>query len=136
MSRQVDNYFEVRLRNAEGIPVVQVVGNMTRAALNTVRLMLERLASAGHYHVVLNVESVQNANWKLLTELAGVVRSIRQHYGAVDLIPRRENVQELLRADRMIKLFRISLSERDAISRIKKLPRPPEKVSDTSARLK
>jgi len=136
MSRQGDSCFEIRLRNAEGIPIVQVVGNMTRAALKTVRLILERLASAGHYHVVLNIERVHNINWKLLTGLAGAVRSIRQHYGVVDLVPSRENVQELLQADRIGRLFRISLSERHAISRIKKLPRPPDKVSDTSARLK
>lgn len=136
MSRQGDSCFEIRLRNAEGIPIVQVVGNITRAALKTIKLTLERLASAGHYHIVLNIESARNANWRLLTGLAGAVRSIRQHYGDVDLVPSRENIQELLQADRIARLFRISLSERHAISRIKKLPRPPDKVSDTSARLK
>lgn len=136
MFRQGDSCFEIRLRNAEGIPIVQVVGNITRAALKTIKLTLERLANAGHYHIVLNIESVRNANWGLLTGLAGTVRSIRQHYGDVDLVPSRENVQELLQADRIAKLFRISLSERHAISRIKKLSRLPDKVSDTSARLR
>lgn len=136
MSRQEQNSFDIRLRNAEGVPVLQVGGHITKAALKAVRLTLDRLAGAGHYHVVLNIEKAQAANWRFLAGLAGAVRNIRQHYGVVDLVAGRERLSELLRAGKVAELFRLNPSEGQAISRIKKLPRPPDAISDTGARLK
>ena len=128
--------FEMRLKNAEGVPVLQLGGTITKTALLAIQFTLEKLASAGHYHVVINIEKAQAANWRFLTGLADAVRKFREHYGSVDLVATQERIQNLLHIDQVGQMFRLSLSEGQAISRIKKLVRHPDTISDTSARLK
>jgi len=135
MSGLGDKDFEIRLRNAEGIPVLQVAGCVTKTALRAVGATLDRLASAGHYNIVLNLERAQVSNWRFLAGLAGAVRNIRQHYGAVDIVADGGSVHDLM-ADRTARLFRVNKSEQQAISRIKRLPRLPEGIAETNARLK
>ena len=127
--------FEIRLRNAAGIPVLQVCGTVTKTALKAVRFTLDRLASAGHYHVVLNIENAHAPKWDMLAGLSGAVSNILKHYGAVDLVATQERMQQLLGIDRIAKLFRLSGSEGQAISRIKRLNRPPDDAAGTDARL-
>lgn len=131
-----DNSFEIRLKNAEGVPILELGGNITKTALKAVKFTLDRLSNAGHYNVVLNIEKAQATNWRFLMGLAGAVRNIRQHYGVVDLVATQERIQQLLRIGQVGRLFRLSESEGQAISRIKGLVRPPDGISDTNARLK
>lgn len=135
MSTDGNHSFEIRLKNAAGVPVLQLGGALTRTALEAVRSTLERLAGAGHYHVVINLERVQSVNSAFLDTLAGAVRNIRSHYGAVDLVVTQERIRQLLRADKLAELFRLSQSERHAIGRIKRLQRPPDGVYTTNARI-
>lgn len=135
MPGRCDNSFEIRLMNAEGVPVLRVGGTVTRAALDALKYTLDRLASAGHYNVVLNLERAQAANWSFLSALAETVRTIRDHYGAVDLVATQETARALLQTSGVARLFRISRSETQAISRIKRLVRQPDKISNTSARV-
>ena len=130
-----DNSFEIRLRNAGGVPILHIGGAITKTALKAVKFTLDSLASAGHYNVVVNIEKAQAANWRFLTGLAGAVRNIREHYGAVDLVATQEHLQQLMRLDRVARLFRLSASEGQAISRIKGLVRHPDRTPDTNARL-
>jgi anti-sigma B factor antagonist len=135
MFARADNSFEIRLRNAEGIPILQVAGTMTKTALKAVGATLERLASAGHYNIILNIERVQTANLRFLGALAGTVRKIRAHYGAVDLVAAQDRLQQLLRIGQVTRLFRLSRSESEAILRIKKLQRQPGARADVNAHL-
>jgi len=135
MIRRDDNSFEIRLTNAEGVPILRVCGTVTKAALRAVKLTLDRLAGAGHFNVVLNLERANAANWRFLTGLAGAVRNIRSHYGHVDLVATQDRIQQLLGIGRIATLFRFSKSEREAISRIKGLSRPPDGSSSANARL-
>jgi len=127
--------FEIHLGNAEGIPVLLVGGNITRTAIAALRSIITRLAEAGHYHIVLNIERVQTANWHILADLAGSIKIIHSHYGAVDLVAGSELIQQLMRNEHLSQLFRLCQSENQAISRIKGLQRQPDRVSRTSARL-
>ncbi len=136
MTAEGDDSFEMRLKNAEGVPVLRLGGNVTMTALKAVRFTLERLASAGHFNVVVNIERAQAANWRFLTGLADAVRKFREHHGVVDLVATQERIQSLLHVDQIAQLFRLSHSEGEAISRIKRLPRGPDSISDTDARLK
>ena len=135
MSGTGDDSFEMRLKNAEGVPVLRLGGNITMTALKAVKYTLDKLASAGHYNVVVNIERAQAANWRFLTGLTDAVRKFREHHGIVDLVATQERIQHLLHIDQVAKLFRLSRSEGQAISRIKKLARGPDSISDTDARL-
>jgi anti-sigma B factor antagonist len=136
MSAARDDSFEMRLRNAGGVPILRIGGNITSNALKAIKFTLEKLASAGHYHVVVNIEKAQAANWRFLTGLADAVRNLREHYGGVDLVATQERIQALLSMEQIPELFRLSPSEGQAISRIKGLARHPGSTNDTTARLK
>ena len=127
--------FEIRLRNAEGIPVLSLAGTLTKAALKAVDLTLARLAAAGHYNIILNVERLNISNWRLMAGLGGTIRRIKAHYGAVDLVATQDRIQQPPRFERIAGLFRLCRSETQAISLIKRLRRQPERVSNTNARL-
>lgn len=130
-----DKSFEISLKNAEGVPILHIGGLITKTALRAIKSTLDRLASAGHYHIVLNIERADAPNWSFLGGLSSVVRKIRSHYGAVDVVATRERIQQLAGMDRLGQLFRFCVSDGQAISRIKRLRRQPERISGTSARL-
>ncbi len=130
-----DKSFELQLGNAAGVPILRVGGSLTKHALHAVRFTLDRLAKAGHYNIVLNIEKAQASSWDFLTGLSDAIADIRKHYGAVDLVATQERIQQILGISRVAELFRMSSSERSAIRRIKRLPMPLETISETSARL-
>ena len=132
--RQEDN-FELKLSNAEGVPVLHFAGTISGGALKAISATFERLAGAGHLHIVLNLDGVQSSNWGLLGGLAGAVRKIHQRYGTVDLVATQERHQQIVKCNRVARLFRICGSNGEAISRIKGLPRRPEAVVGADARL-
>ena len=56
MSSASHDGFELRLRNVSGVPVLRLAGAITNNALPAIRFSLDKLANAGHYNVVLNLE--------------------------------------------------------------------------------
>jgi anti-sigma B factor antagonist len=136
MPAGTDDSFEMRLKNAEGVPILRLGGTITANAVKAVKFTLDKLASAGHYNVVVNIEKAQVANLRFLSGLADSARKFREHHGAVDLVATRDRIQSLPGVDQVTKLFRLSFSEGQAISRIKRLVRHPGTISDTDARVK
>lgn len=130
-----DKSFELQLGNAGGVPILRVGGAVTKHALSAVGFTLDRLAKAGHYHIVLNIEKAHASSWEFLGGLGDAIANIRKHYGAVDLVATQERIQQILGITRVAELFRLSDSESQAISRIKRLSRQPESINETSARL-
>jgi hypothetical protein len=127
--------YEIRLRNAEGIPIVNIAGLVTKSALRAVKTTLDQLASAGHYNIVINIERAHLANMRFLNGLAGAVRNIRSHYGVVHLILSADAQKQLPVISKVTGLFRLCASEGQAILRIKRLGRQPEAISQSSARI-
>ncbi|MDO8682705.1 MAG: hypothetical protein Q7N50_04410 [Armatimonadota bacterium] len=126
----------VKLRNWAGVPVIEFVGELNDAALKKLEIAISSLASAGHYHIVLNLKKAANANLKALESLKNTFETIRKRYGIVDLVAEGYQVRELLRMENLAGLFRINASEAQAIRKIKKLLRlPDEPVAGTSARI-
>ena len=130
-----NNSFEIRLKNAEGVPILQLGGNVTKTALTAVKSTMDRLASAGHYNIVLNLERADVTSWDFLSELTESIQRIKDHYGAVDLVATQDRIQQILRIEQVADLFRFCRSESQAIAHIKKLYRQPDSIRDTNARL-
>lgn len=134
MTHKHGDSFEIRLANAEGVPVVRIAGSITRTAVRAIQSTLRMLSGAGHYDIVLNIERVDPANWDFLGQLADAVAEIHSHYGAVNLVAAADAVRKLPGAARLCALFRVCGSECAAISRIKRLPRAPEGTTNINAR--
>lgn len=130
-----DQGYEIRLRNAEGVPILHLTGEVTKSALRAVKTTLDHLASAGHYNIVLNIERAHLANIRFLNGLGGAVRNIRSHYGAVDLIVSADALKQLSIAGQIARLFRLCASESQAILRIKRLARHPDALNEANARI-
>lgn len=47
--------FSITLRNYAGVPVLDLAGEINKNTLGTVEEMVERLVSAGHYHVMIDL---------------------------------------------------------------------------------
>ncbi len=135
MIKKPNSDFQMKLANAEGIPVLYLCGTITKAAMGIVVSTLERLSKAGHYNVVLNIERAQFPDWSFLNALSNVVNAIKAHYGTVKLVASQDIIQHLLRIDQVARLFKVCRSERQAISQIKKLTRQPDGIFATNAQI-
>lgn len=121
--------FQINLRNCSGVPVLEFIGELNKAGLAALERALSGLANAGHYHVVLNVQKAIAANSKALVYLSRTAKSIRSHYGSVDLVAEKRQAQELLSNSGLAGLFRFCASEAQALCRIKRLQRSPDPPS-------
>ena len=127
--------FSVRLRNAHGVPVMQVTGVIGGDSPSKLMCMLARLMGAGHYNVIINLEHATASDWEFLQDLAEAVNDARNHYGSVHLIVSHECADRLRYTRNVANLFRVSRSENQAVSRILGLYRSLQGVSATNARL-
>ena len=118
--------FQIKIRNWSGVPVLEFIGELNRAGATALERSLSGLANAGHYHVVLNIQKAIAANSKALGCLGRTAKRIQSHYGSVDLVAEKGQVQELLRNNGLTRLFRFCTSEAQALCRIKRLQRSPD----------
>jgi len=126
--------FSIALRNYAGVPVVELVGEINKQTTATLNDILGKLMQAGHYNVMLNLKRAAWDNLGALDALKRAAKLFRTHYGNVDLIVDRDQVEKLKRLPQS--LFRLCVSEGQALTRIKRLPAPSLGViKPTTARL-
>ena len=121
-----DEKCKISIRNCAGVPVVEIVGELNKAALRAIETTISTLASAGHYHIVLNIKKAVAANIQILGRLRGAAKSVLKHYGAIDVVGEASQIGQLLPLGSIARLFRFCTSENEALRRIKKLSRRPE----------
>lgn len=127
--------FRVQIRNLSGVPVLEVFGEINRVTVRVIEQTASQLARAGHYHLVLNLQSAVIANARALCPLSRLVREVRKHYGGVILVTRLEEVGQKISKD-LRGLLRLCSSEAEALLRIKGVPAfTGRDRTDTTARL-
>lgn len=112
--------FSIALRNCAGVPVVELVGEINKQTTATLNDILGKLVQAGHYNVMLNLKRAAWDNLGAFDALKKAAKLFQTHYGNVDLIVEREQVEKLTRLPQ--NLFRFCVSEGQALTRIKRLP--------------
>ena len=112
--------FSIALRNYAGVPVVELVGEINRQTIATLNDILGKLVQAGHYNVMLNLKRAAWDNSGTLDALKKAAKLLQTHYGNMDIIVEREQLEKLAKAPQS--LFRLCTSEGQALTRIKKLP--------------
>jgi hypothetical protein len=125
----------VKIKNVAGVPVIEIIGVLNRAAVSAVENTINQLASAGHYNIVLNVKRALAANLTILESLADSVKQIRSHYGSVELVAEAGQITQVPNAGSLFQLFRFCVSEGQAFQRIKKLLRPDDDFQGAPVRL-
>ena len=117
---------KINIRNQSGVPIVEIAGELNRAALAAVESTIAALASAGHYHIVLNIQKAVAANIQVIGRLQGAAKRVLKHYGGIDVVAEVAQIRQLLPPSKLARLFRFCTSENEALRRIKKLSRPPD----------
>lgn len=123
---ELEEPFEVRIRNCGGVPVLEVAGLFNLAAVAGLEKVIGTLCSAGHYQIVLNIKKVAEANVDMIEKLREMATTISKHHGAIDIVAEVNQIRQLLSLDGIARFFRFCTSEGEAIRRIKKLTRLPE----------
>lgn len=128
--------FSITLRNYAGVPVLDLAGEINKNTLGTVEEMVERLVSAGHYHVMINLKRAAAQGLTNLESLKKVAKLVQSHYGNLDLIAETEQIAGLIQRNTVDRVFRFCTSEGQALTRIRKIPGPTASdVRPTPARL-
>lgn len=109
----------IAIRNYAGVPVVELAGDINKKVLAALNDVLSRLASAGHFNVMINVQHAARHNLAGLTSLRKAARLFKAHYGNLDLIVDAEQIFGL---GSLESLFRICTSEWQALTHIRRLP--------------
>lgn len=117
---------KVSIKNLGGVPVLEIVGELNRAAISAIESTIATLVSAGHYHIVLNVKKAATANIQALGRLRKSAKQVIRHHGAIDIVAEAGQIRKLLPVRSAAQLFRFCTSEVDALRRIKRLNRPPD----------
>jgi len=121
-----DEECNISIRNRGGVPIVEIAGELNRAALRAIESTIGSLAAAGHYHIVLNIRKALAANVRAIGQLQGAARRVLRHYGAIDVVAEAAQIRQLLSADKLARFFRFCTSENEALRRIKRLSRSPD----------
>ncbi len=128
--------FSITLRNYAGVPVLDLAGEINKNTLGTLEEMVERLVSAGHYNVMINLKRAAAKSLTNLESLKKTAMLLQSHYGNLDFIAEAEQIAGLLQRSATGKLFRFCTSEGQALNRIRKIPGPTASdVRPTPARL-
>lgn len=134
--------FSITLRNYAGIPVLDLAGEINKNTLGKLEEMVERLVSAGHYNVMINLKRAAAHGLTSLEPLKKAASLVQSHYGNLDLIAEREQIAGLIQKATVDRLFRFCTSEGQALTRIRKIPglaasdvRPtPARLAETRAK--
>jgi hypothetical protein len=118
--------FSIALRNYAGVPVVELVGKVNDATVSKLNDILNRLAQAGHYNVMVNLKrAVWDArNKKIFSSLEKAAEVFQKHYGYLSVIADTGQVASLLESHRLTQALKFCTSEGQALTRIKRLPGP------------
>lgn len=114
--------FTIALRNYAGVPVVELVGDLNKTTLNKLNDVLKRLASAGHYNVMVNLKRAVLENLSALASLNKVAQMFQAHYGGLDVILEAKQISALMDGKKRNFLVRFCTSEGQALARIRRLP--------------
>jgi len=111
----------VRLRMHSGVPIVDVLGEWEPCATAELAEMIGRLAGAGHYEIVINVQRAALKGVAALEQLSRWVQTVREHCGHIDVVGTAEQLEALLR-EQAGRMFRLATCEETALSHIKRTP--------------
>ncbi|MCL6629891.1 MAG: hypothetical protein K6U00_09860 [Armatimonadetes bacterium] len=116
--------FSIALRNYAGVPVVELVGKVTNTTIASLNQILNRLAQAGHYNVMVNLKRAAWENMKVFSSLEKAAEVFQKHYGYLDVIAEATQIASLLESHRLSQVLRFCTSEGQALTRIKRIPGP------------
>lgn len=127
--------FSITLRNYAGIPVLDLSGEINKHTLEGIEEMVEKLVSAGHYNVMINLKRAAAHSLRNLESLKKVASLVQSHYGNLDVIADAQQIAGIVHRNSVEKLFRFCTSEGQALSRIRRISEPASDVRSITARL-
>lgn len=130
--------FNIALRNYAGVPVIDLVGEINKKTLATLDDVLNKLVSAGHYNVMINVKRVGRQDLAALSSLEKLAKTFQTHYGKLDLIAELDQIASIRDGVRtsLANIFGLCTSEGQALRKIRRLPTAATAgVTPMSARL-
>ncbi len=134
MTRSIDGY-EIRLKNTEGVPVIYIAGNLSSNSIKAINFLINGLCDAGHFNMIIDIQHAYCKNWAIMNKLSNAICAIKEHYGSVNFIASKDIFQSISGLEGFSKLVKFAISEPEAIARIKRLIRAPEKLHKLNAHL-
>ena len=96
--------------------VVVVGGEIDVYTAPKLREKLIDLVSAGHYHLVIDMESVEFLDSTGLGVLVGGLKRVRAHDGSLRLVCTQERILKIFRITGLTKVFPVHDTVADAVS--------------------
>ncbi|HVA37164.1 MAG TPA: STAS domain-containing protein [Candidatus Dormibacteraeota bacterium] len=107
---------KVTVRPAEGDShIVDLVGEIDVYTSPMVKDAVTKLIDAGHYHLIINLESVRYIDSTGLGVLIGALKRVREHAGSVSLIVANPQIKKIFDITGLVKIFGIYESEQSAL---------------------
>lgn len=91
----------------DGVPVVQLKGEIDLHTCPQLRTALQDLMAAGKYRIVLDLEQVPYLDSAALGVLVDAVRRARENGGGIHLVQVTPFVQRAFEITRLIKIFQV-----------------------------
>ncbi|MGH3487449.1 MAG: STAS domain-containing protein [Actinopolymorphaceae bacterium] len=96
--------------------VVEVAGEIDVYTAPRLREKMVELVNAGHYHLVVDMESVEFLDSTGLGVLVGGLKRVRSHDGSLRIVCTQERLLKIFRITGLTKVFPIHDSVDEAVS--------------------
>src|SRR5918992_2709351 len=102
-------------RHEDGYTIIEVGGEIDVYTAPRLRDKITELVGEGHYHLVIDMESVDFLDSTGLGVLVGGLKKVRAHDGSMRLICNQERLLKIFRITGLAKVFVIHGSQADAL---------------------
>lgn len=98
----------------EGIPAVDVHGEIDVYTSPRVKETINGLIQEGHHHLIINLEGVRYIDSTGLGVLIGALKKVREHKGRIMLICTNPQIKKIFNITGLVKIFEIYQDEDEA----------------------
>jgi anti-sigma B factor antagonist len=114
-----DYRLETNVRKANGIPILEVSGEIDLSTAPEFKRSLNQVIDEGHQDIVVDMKDVTYMDSSGFGTLLGITKRLRPEGGSVSLIGCNDAIQRMLRITRLNTVFGMFDQEEEALSAIK-----------------
>jgi anti-sigma B factor antagonist len=110
---------ETSVRSINGIPVIDVAGEIDLYTAPAFRDILRQAFDDGHRRILVNMSQVRYVDSSGFGTLLGATKRLRPSGGSISLVGCNPSIQKMLRVTRLNTLFGVFDAEDDAVAALR-----------------
>jgi anti-sigma B factor antagonist len=111
---------ETQIRDKDGIPVIDVSGEIDIHTARALRDALTKTVDVGHQRILVNMSGVRYMDSTGFGTLLGATKRVRSGGGSINLVGCSPSIQKMLRVTRLNTIFGMFDAEDEAVAALRR----------------